>query len=74
MAWACFDFGQRVQEPVCECEDDPAQWALLRTRLVSEVDPNADSPLFYRLGADGPRGGQGIAAKAVPVLSGPLLI
>ena len=39
----CQDFGQRVQYSVFECQIDPAQWALLRARLIDEIDKKADS-------------------------------
>ena len=55
VARACLDWGQRVQYSVFECELDPAQWVLLRARLLDEIDPETDSLRFYRLGADGLR-------------------
>ena len=55
VARACLDYGQRVQNSVFECEVDPAQWAMLRARLIGEIDSAKDSLRFYRLGADGKR-------------------
>ena len=52
VARLCQDFGQRVQYSVFECQVDPAQWVTLRARLVDEIDENADSLRFYRLGAN----------------------
>src|ERR1700730_4496818 len=73
LARACLDFGQRVQNSVFECEVDPAQWVALRARLVSEIDPTADSLRFYRLGAGG-RGRVGlVGANPALNLDGPLL-
>ena len=46
MARACLDYGQRVQNSVFECEVDPAQWAALRARLISEINPASDSLRF----------------------------
>ena len=52
VARLCRDFGQRVQYSVFECQVDAAQWATLRSRLVDEIDEQADSLRFYRLGAN----------------------
>lgn len=73
VARACLDFGQRVQNSVFECEVDPAQWALLRGRLIGEIDPGMDSLRFYRLGADGHRRVEHVGAKPVIDLEGPLV-
>ncbi len=73
VARACLDFGQRVQNSVFECEVDPAQWTLLRARLVAEIDPALDSLRFYRLGAEGRRRVEHVGAKSTLNLEGPLL-
>ncbi len=73
VARACLDLGQRVQNSVFECEVDPARWAQLRARLMSEIDATKDSLRFYRLGADGKRRIEHVGAKAVIDLDGPLL-
>ena len=52
VARLCRDFGQRVQYSVFECQVDPAQWAVLRARLMDEIDEQLDSLRFYRLGAN----------------------
>jgi CRISPR-associated protein Cas2 len=70
---ACLDFGQRVQNSVFECEVDPAQWASLRARLISEIDPKKDSLRFYRLGADGRRRVEHVGTKLIANLDGPLI-
>ena len=74
VARACLDFGQRVQNSVFECEVDPSQWAMLRARLIGEIEPLADSLRFYRLGADGKRRVEHVGAKPVVDLDGPLVI
>ena len=74
VARACLDYGQRVQNSVFECEVDPAQWATLRARLISEIDTNKDSLRFYRLGAEGRRRVEHIGAKPVLDLDGTLII
>ncbi|MDD2878062.1 MAG: CRISPR-associated endonuclease Cas2 [Acidiphilium sp.] len=73
VAKACLDYGQRVQNSVFECEVDPAQWAALRGRLISEIKVEEDSLRFYRLGADGKRRVEHIGAKPATDLEGPLL-
>ncbi|MFM8746050.1 MAG: CRISPR-associated endonuclease Cas2 [Aestuariivirga sp.] len=73
VANACKDFGQRVQNSVFECEVDPAQWTLLRARLLDEIDAQKDSLRFYRLGADGKRRVEHAGAKEPTDLGGPLL-
>ena len=52
VARLCQDLGQRVQYSVFECEVNPAQWAMLRSRLRDEIDEKADSLRFYRLGSN----------------------
>ena len=74
VARACLDFGQRVQHSVFECDVDPAQWALLRGRLVAEIDAARDSLRFYRLGADGRRRVEHVGTKPVLDLDGPLIL
>ena len=73
VARCCLDFGQRVQNSVFECEVDPAQWALLKARLIGEIDLAKDSLRFYRLGADGKRRVEHIGAKPALDLDGPLV-
>jgi CRISPR-associated protein Cas2 len=73
VARACLDYGQRVQNSVFEIEVDPAQWALLRARLVSEIDAHRDSLRCYRLGAEGRRRVEHIGAKPTLDLEGPLV-
>ncbi|PWR24350.1 CRISPR-associated endonuclease Cas2 [Zavarzinia aquatilis] len=51
VAKACQDHGVRVQFSVFECEVDPAQWAMLRGRLLGLMDPERDSLRFYLLGS-----------------------
>ena len=74
VARACLDFGQRVQNSVFECEVEPAQWTMLRARLIGEIDPAKDSLRFYRLGADGRRRIEHVGGKAVIDLDGPLVL
>lgn len=74
VARACLDYGQRVQQSVFECEVEPAQWTLLRARLIAEIDPSIDSLRFYRLGAEGRRRVEHVGAKAVLDLEAPIVL
>lgn len=51
VARACEDFGVRAQLSVFECEVDPGQWARLKERLLSFINPDTDSLRFYFLGS-----------------------
>jgi len=74
VARACQDFGQRVQFSVFEIEVDPAQWALLRARLESEIDMAQDSLRYYFLGANWQRRVEHVGAKPAADLNGPLIV
>ena len=50
VAKECLNFGQRVQNSVFECLLEPHQFAELRHRLESIVDPETDSLRYYFLG------------------------
>lgn len=52
VAQACKDYGQRVQNSVFECRLEPQHWAVLRARLLGEVNEKEDSLRFYFLDAD----------------------
>lgn len=73
VARACLDFGQRVQNSVFECEIDPARWAMLRARLLDEIDRDADSLRFYALGAKGRARVEHIGAKPALDLTGSII-
>jgi CRISPR-associated protein Cas2 len=49
VAKACLDYGQRVQYSVFECAVGDKEWAILRSRLVDEIDARLDSLRFYFL-------------------------
>ena len=53
IAKACLDYGVRVQNSVFECEVDPAQYAVLRDKLLNTFDDKKDSLRFYHLGKRG---------------------
>jgi CRISPR-associated protein Cas2 len=52
VARACEDYGQRVQNSVFECLVDPAQWTVLRKKLLDIADLAKDSLRFYFLGSN----------------------
>lgn len=74
VARACQDFGQRVQFSVFECIVDPAQWAVLKQRLISEIDPSMDSLRFYYLGSNWRHRVEHVGAKEPFDQQGPLLV
>lgn len=50
VAKQCVNFGQRVQNSVFECLVDPTQFAVLKGRIESIIDPSVDSVRYYFLG------------------------
>lgn len=74
VAKACKDYGQRVQYSVFECIVDPAQWTVLKERLISEIDPEKDSLRFYYLGSNWHHRVEHIGAKASIDQEGPLIV
>lgn len=74
IAKACKDYGQRVQFSVFECVVDPAQWTMLRQRLISEIDDQADSLRFYFLGSNWRHRVEHVGAKKSLDMEGPLII
>jgi CRISPR-associated protein Cas2 len=74
VAKACEDYGQRVQFSVFECIIDPAQWVVLKQRLIDEIDPEQDSLRFYHLGSNWRRRVEHVGAKAGIDQEGPLVV
>ena len=74
VAKACRDFGQRVQFSVFEIEVDPGQWALLKVRLESIIDPAIDSLRYYYLGSSWQRRIEHVGAKPAQDLNGTLIV
>jgi CRISPR-associated protein Cas2 len=73
VAKACQDYGQRVQYSVFECIVDPAQWAVLKQRLIDEINEEKDSLRFYYLGANWRHRVEHIGAKETMDQEGPLI-
>ncbi len=74
VAKACLDYGQRVQYSVFECILDPAQWVVLRQRLINEIEQDKDSLRFYFLGANWRNRVEHIGAKPAIDMEGPLIV
>jgi len=74
VAKACKDYGQRVQFSVFECIVDPAQWAVLKQRLIDEINQESDSLRFYHLGSNWRRRVEHIGAKKTVDQEGPLIV
>jgi CRISPR-associated protein Cas2 len=74
VAKACKDYGQRVQFSVFECIVDPAQWAVLKQRLIDEIDQEVDSLRFYYLGSNWRRRVEHVGAKKTIDQEGPLIV
>ena len=52
IAKECENFGRRVQNSVFECVLDPAQWTMLKLRLLDIFDAEEDSLRFYFMGSN----------------------
>ncbi len=74
VAKACENYGQRVQYSIFECILDPAQWVILRQKLIDEIDPEIDSLRFYHLGSNWKRRIEHIGAKKSVDMEAPLIL
>ena len=74
VARACKDWGQRVQFSVFECIVDPAQWAVLRNRLIGEMNLEKDSMRFYFLGSNWKRRVEHVGLQKSLDQEGPLIV
>ena len=74
VAKLCKDRGQRVQKSVFECIVDPAQWTMLKQRLIDTVDPEEDSLRFYYLGKNRPEKVEHYGINAAIDLEGPMIV
>lgn len=50
IAKQCTNYGQRVQHSVFECILDASQYAILKNKLETTINPETDSLRFYNLG------------------------
>jgi len=74
VAKTCRNYGQRVQFSVFECLVDPAQWTVLRQKLLEIIDHETDSLRFYFLGSNWRRRVEHIGAKEGFDQEGPLIV
>ncbi len=74
VAKTCENFGQRVQNSVFECLVDPAQWTVLKQRLLDRIDKDKDSLRFYSLGSNWKPRVEHVGAKPTYYPEGPLVI
>ncbi|MBF0522247.1 MAG: CRISPR-associated endonuclease Cas2 [Candidatus Omnitrophica bacterium] len=74
VAKICKDYGQRVQYSVFECNVDPAKWALMKSKLLAEIEPEKDSLRFYFLGSNWRRRVEHVGAQRAVDMEGPLII
>lgn len=74
VAKTCQNYGQRVQNSVFECLVDPGQWAMLRNRLIDEINQEEDSLRFYFLGSNWKRRVEHVGAKETHDPEGTLIV
>ncbi len=74
VAKLCESYGQRVQNSVFECLLNPAQWAVLRDRLIGLIDQEEDSLRFYFLGKRWKQRVEHLGAKPSYDPEGPLIV
>lgn len=74
VAKQCKNYGQRVQNSVFECLVDPTQFAELKHRLESIIDPETDSLRYYFLGSNWKRYVEHFGAKETYDPEGTLII
>lgn len=74
VAKICEDYGQRVQNSVFECLVDPEHLAVMRNRLMAEVEPTEDSLRFYFLGNQWRRRVEHVCGAEPTDFSGPLVL
>jgi CRISPR-associated protein Cas2 len=74
IAEVCVDNGLRVQDSVFECNVDPAQWEILKSKLLSLYDAEKDSLRFYFLGSNWKRRVEHFGSKEIQDIEDPLII
>ncbi len=74
VAKVCQNYGQRVQYSVFECIVDPAQWAVLKHRLIDLINKELDSLRFYYLGSNWRRRIEHVGAKKALDQEGPMVV
>ena len=74
VARICTNYGQRVQYSVFELSVDPAQWAVIRQKLIDEINEKEDSLRFYFLGANWKRRVEHIGTKETYDVEGTIIV
>ena len=74
VAKTCQNHGQRVQNSVFECQLEPADIVLLKSKLNATIDPKTDSLRFYHLGNNWRRKVEHHGAKASYDVDGPMIV
>lgn len=74
IAEACLDYGVRVQNSVFECNVDPAQWEVLKHRLLKIYNADEDSLRFYFLGSHWQRRIEHYGGKKIVDIDEPLIL
>lgn len=70
----CQNYGQRVQNSVFECVIDPAQYAMIKSKLADMVNKKTDSLRFYELGSNWTRRVVHIGAKETYDIEGTITL
>ncbi len=68
------DYGLRVQNSVFECNVDPAQWEILKDRLLSLYNAEEDSLRFYYLGSNWKRRVEHHGKATIDDIEEPLIV
>ena len=74
VAKICGEYGQRVQYSMFECLVDPKDYAMMKSRLLHEIDSKKDSLRFYNLGKTWEGRIEHFGAKEAYNPEGPLVI
>jgi len=74
VAKTCQNYGQRVQFSVFECIVDPAQWTVLKQKLINLIDQEVDSLRFYFLGSNWRHRVEHVGVKKSLDQEGPLVV
>ena len=74
VAKQCVNYGQRVQNSVFECLLDPAQFTVLKSKLLDLINEDEDSLRFYFLGSNWKKRVEHIGAKSTYDPEGSIII
>ena len=74
VAKTCENYGQRVQNSVFECLVDPAQFIMLKNKLLNIIKPDKDSLRFYHLGKNWKRRVEHYGVKPAYTQEEPLIL